>query len=106
MQKKLGADYIATGHYCDIEHNSDGYHYLLKAVDKNKDQTYFLNQLSQEQLECVLFPLGKMNKAEVREIAHKNDLVTAEKKDSTGICFIGERNFRKFLQEYIPNKKR
>ena len=103
--KKLGADYIATGHYCDIDHNSDGYHYLLKAVDKNKDQTYFLNQLSQEQLECVLFPLGKMNKEEVREIAHKNDLVTAEKKDSTGICFIGERNFRKFLQEYIPNKK-
>ena len=103
--KKLGADYIATGHYCDIDHNKDGYHYLLKAVDQNKDQTYFLNQLSQEQLKDVLFPLGKMNKTEVRKIAQEYDLITADKKDSTGICFIGERNFRKFLQEYIPNKK-
>ena len=102
--KRLGADYIATGHYCDIEHGEDGYHYLLKAVDGNKDQTYFLNQLSQEQLQDVLFPLGKMNKDEVRKLAHEYDLITAEKKDSTGICFIGERDFRKFLKEYIPAK--
>lgn len=102
--KKLGADYIATGHYCDIEHSSDGYHYLLKAVDTNKDQTYFLNQLNQNQLKDVLFPLGKMTKDQVRKIAMEYDLVTAEKKDSTGICFIGERNFRKFLKEYLPAK--
>lgn len=102
--KKLGADYIATGHYCDIEH-TDKAHYLLKAVDQNKDQTYFLNQLSQKQLECVLFPLGKMEKPEVRAIAEKYGFVTAEKKDSTGICFIGERKFREFLKTFIPAKK-
>ena len=100
----LGADYIATGHYCDILHE-DGVHYLLKAKDQNKDQTYFLNQLSQSQLDKVLFPLGKLDKAEVRAIAEKHGLATATKKDSTGICFIGERNFRNFLQTYIPNKK-
>ncbi len=100
---KLGADYIATGHYCDILHEGDK-HYLLKAKDQNKDQTYFLNQLSQSQLDKVLFPLGKIEKPEVRKIAEKYGLATAEKKDSTGICFIGERNFRKFLQNYIPNK--
>ena len=102
--KKLGADFIATGHYCDILHDGDT-HYLLKAKDQNKDQTYFLNQLSQEQLSSVLFPLGKLEKFEVRDIAVKYGLATAKKKDSTGICFIGERNFRKFLQNYIPNKK-
>ncbi len=101
--KLLGADYIATGHYCDIEHK-DGVHYLLKAKDQNKDQTYFLNQLSQHQLEGVLFPLGKMEKGEVRRIAEENDLATATKKDSTGICFIGERNFKEFLQTYLPAK--
>ena len=100
----LGADYIATGHYCDILHDN-GVHYLLKAKDQNKDQTYFLNQLSQSQLDKVLFPLGKMDKAEVRAIAEKYGLATATKKDSTGICFIGERNFRAFLEGYIPNKK-
>ena len=100
---KLGADYIATGHYCDILHEGDK-HYLLKAKDQNKDQTYFLNQLSQSQLDRVLFPLGKIEKPEVRRIAEKYSLATAEKKDSTGICFIGERNFRKFLETYIPNK--
>lgn len=101
---KLGADYIATGHYCDILHDGDT-HYLLKAKDQNKDQTYFLNQLSQSQLDKVLFPLGQIEKPEVRKIAEKYGLATAEKKDSTGICFIGERNFRQFLQNYIPNKK-
>ena len=103
--KKLGADFIATGHYCDIDHNEDGFHYLLKAVDQNKDQTYFLNQLSQKQLKDVLFPLGKLDKSVVREYAKKYGFVTAEKKDSTGICFIGERNFRKFLKEYLPAKQ-
>lgn len=101
--KRLGADYIATGHYCDILHHGDT-HYLLKAKDQSKDQTYFLNQLSQEQLDGVLFPLGKMDKTEVRKIALENGLATAEKKDSTGICFIGERNFRNFLLNYIPAK--
>ncbi len=101
--KKLGADYIATGHYCGIKHEN-GVHFLLKAKDQNKDQTYFLNQLSQQQLDGVLFPLGKLDKSEVRSIAEKNGLATAKKKDSTGICFIGERNFKNFLQTYIPNK--
>lgn len=99
--KKLGADYIATGHYCGISHDG-GVHRLLKARDKNKDQTYFLNQLSQSQLDGVLFPLQSLEKSEVREIALKNNLATAKKKDSTGICFIGERNFRKFLRTYLP----
>ena len=102
--KELGADYVATGHYCDILHDGDT-HYLLKAKDQGKDQTYFLNQLSQSQLADVLFPLGKMDKSEVRAIAEKYNLATATKKDSTGICFIGERNFRKFLQNYIPNQR-
>ena len=101
---KLGADYIATGHYCDILHDGNT-HYLLKAKDQSKDQTYFLNQLSLSQLENVLFPLGKLDKSEVRRIAEENGLATATKKDSTGICFIGERNFRNFLLQYIPAKK-
>ena len=96
--KRLGADYIATGHYARIK---DGE--LLRAVDTNKDQTYFLSQLSKEQLENVLFPIGELTKPEVREIAEKYDLITAKKKDSTGICFIGERNFRNFLKNYLPN---
>ncbi len=99
--KELGADYIATGHYCGISHEN-GVHRLLKAKDTNKDQTYFLNQLTQAQLEGVMFPLENLTKTEVREIAERNGLATAKKKDSTGICFIGERNFRKFLQEYLP----
>lgn len=102
--KKLGADYIATGHYCKISHEN-GVHRLLKAADTNKDQTYFLNQLSQAQLSEVLFPLQDMQKEEVRKIALENDLATAKKKDSTGICFIGERNFRKFLSAYLPAQK-
>ncbi len=101
---KLGADYIATGHYCKIKHE-DGKHYLMKAKDQGKDQTYFLNQVTQSQFEGVLFPLADLDKSEVRKIAEENDLVTAGKKDSTGICFIGERNFRKFLMEYIPAKE-
>lgn len=99
--KLLGADYIATGHYCKISHEN-GVHYLQKAADQNKDQTYFLNQLSQRQLENVLFPLQDMVKPEIRKIAQERGLATAKKKDSTGICFIGERNFRKFLSTYLP----
>jgi len=99
--KKLGADYIATGHYCGISHEG-GVHRLLKAADENKDQTYFLNQLSQNQLEGVLFPLQNLKKPQVREIAERNGLSNAKKKDSTGICFIGERNFRAFLKNYLP----
>ncbi len=99
--KKLGADFIATGHYCGVSHEN-GVHRLLKAKDAGKDQTYFLCGLSQEQLEGVLFPLASFTKAEVRAIAKENGLSTAEKKDSTGVCFIGERNFRKFLQGYLP----
>lgn len=102
--RKLGADYIATGHYCKkIE--KDGKHYLCKASDLNKDQSYFLNQLSQDQLKDVLFPLADIDKPRVREIAEELGLVNAQKKDSTGICFIGERNFKKFLSEYLPAKK-
>ena len=95
---RLGADYIATGHYARIK---DGK--LLRGIDNNKDQTYFLSQVSSEQFERVLFPIGELTKDEVREIARKYDLITAEKKDSTGICFIGERNFKKFLENYLPN---
>lgn len=102
--KKLGADYIATGHYCKISHEN-GVHRLQKAKDQNKDQTYFLNQLSQTQLADVLFPLQDMDKPRVREIALEYNLATAKKKDSTGICFIGERNFKKFLSTYLPAKR-
>jgi tRNA-specific 2-thiouridylase len=101
----MGADFIATGHYCGIDHNEDGNHYLLKAKDVGKDQTYFLNQVTQPQLDKVLFPLSNLTKEQVRAIAEENGLATAKKKDSTGICFIGERNFRKFLSTYFPAKK-
>lgn len=100
--KKLGADLIATGHYCKKE-TEDGKHYLVKAADSGKDQTYFLHQLTQPQLKDVVFPLQDIQKAQVRELAEKHRLPTARKKDSTGICFIGERNFKKFLEQYLPN---
>lgn len=95
---KLGADYIATGHYARIQ---DGK--LLRGVDGNKDQTYFLSQLSEKQIQNVLFPIGDLEKPKVREIANEYGLITAKKKDSTGICFIGERNFTHFLENYLPN---
>ena len=94
--KKLGADFIATGHYARL---IDGK--LLRGVDDNKDQTYFLSQLTNEQLASVLFPVGDLTKKEVRAIAEAHHLITATKKDSTGICFIGERNFKEFLENYI-----
>lgn len=101
--KKLGARKIATGHYARVE-EKDGLFYLKKAVDQNKDQTYFLNQLSQEQLSMALFPIGHLTKPELRKLAEEYGLSTAEKKDSTGICFIGERNFKEFLKNYLPAK--
>ena len=97
--KELGADYIATGHYAKIK---DGK--LYKASDKNKDQSYFLAYVNKDIFKEVLFPLENMKKTEVREIASKYGLITAKKKDSTGICFIGERNFTKFLKNYLPNQ--
>lgn len=100
---KIGADYIATGHYARIERES-GKVRLLRGLDDNKDQTYFLCQLSQEQLEKVLFPVGEYNKKDIRAIAEKHALKTAKKKDSTGICFIGERDFAEFLNRYLPAK--
>lgn len=99
--KALGADMIATGHYAKT-FQKDGKTYLAKASDLTKDQSYFLNQLSQKQLSSVIFPLADITKKQVREIAKKLELSTAEKKDSTGICFIGERNFKKFLKQYLP----
>lgn len=97
----LGADYLATGHYARVEYR-DGEYKMLRGIDENKDQTYFLNQLSQEQLSKVMFPIGGIEKAKVREIAKEAGLATATKKDSTGICFIGERNFKTFLSQYLP----
>ena len=101
--KKLGADMIATGHYAR-KIKKDGKYYLAKASDLNKDQSYFLNQLNQSQLASVIFPLEDIDKPRVREIARELGLSTADKKDSTGICFIGERNFKNFLKDYLPAK--
>ncbi len=97
----LGADYLATGHYARVEYR-DGEYKMLRGIDENKDQTYFLNQLSQEQISKVMFPIGDIKKSKVREIALEAGLATAKKKDSTGICFIGERDFKTFLSQYLP----
>lgn len=102
--EKLGADFIATGHYCGTL-KKNGRTYLIRAADENKDQTYFLSAVSEKQIENALFPLSNLTKPEVRKIAEENGLATATKKDSTGVCFIGERNFRKFLNDYIPMKE-
>lgn len=98
----LDADYIAMGHYAKTFKDKNGITHMMRPKDGNKDQTYFLSQLSQEQISRVLFPLANLTKPQVREIALKSGLATAKKKDSTGICFIGERNFRKFLSEFLP----
>jgi tRNA-uridine 2-sulfurtransferase len=98
-----GFDMIATGHYCRVIH--EGKHYLLKGLDSNKDQTYFLSQISSFALSKTLFPIGDLNKVQVRTIADELGLKVAKKKDSTGICFIGERDFRAFLKNYIPARK-
>ncbi|WP_367341865.1 tRNA 2-thiouridine(34) synthase MnmA [Limosilactobacillus sp.] len=101
--KKLGADYIATGHYADLRRDADGNMHLMRAKDQNKDQTYFLSQLDHEQLDKVLFPLAHYTKPEVRQIAREAGLATADKKDSVGICFIGEDgHFREFISHYLP----
>ncbi|WKY44257.1 tRNA 2-thiouridine(34) synthase MnmA [Eubacteriaceae bacterium ES2] len=97
----FGGDYLATGHYAQSD-VVNGHYRLKRAFDHGKDQTYFLCQLGQKELENVLFPIGHLSKMEVREIAQKNNLITANKKDSTGICFIGERHFGKFLSHYLP----
>lgn len=99
--QSLGADYLATGHYARVEQRDDET-LMLRGVDQNKDQTYFLNQLTQQQLKHVLFPIGAIEKKQVRQIAEEAGLATAKKKDSTGICFIGERNFKEFLSQYLP----
>jgi len=104
----LGADYVATGHYCrkgEIEVNGEKVYQLLAGADNNKDQSYFLCQLSQEQLAKSLFPIGELTKPEVREIAAEMDLVTAEKKDSQGLCFIGKVRLPEFLQQKLQPKE-
>ncbi len=102
--RELGAERIATGHYARVE-KRDGHWALLRAADSGKDQSYFLHQLGQEQLSATSFPLGGMLKRDVRARAAQAALPTAEKKDSTGICFIGERDFREFLSRYLPARE-
>ncbi|MCB4809406.1 tRNA 2-thiouridine(34) synthase MnmA [Tamlana sp. 62-3] len=104
----LGADYVATGHYCrkgTIEKDGKEVYQLLAGVDGNKDQSYFLCQLSQEQLAKSLFPIGELTKPEVREIASELDLITADKKDSQGLCFIGKVKLPEFLQQQLKPKE-
>jgi tRNA-specific 2-thiouridylase len=104
----LGADYVATGHYCrkgEIDNNGNKVYQLLAGVDTNKDQSYFLCQLSQEQLAKSLFPIGELTKPEVREIAAQMNLITAEKKDSQGLCFIGKVRLPEFLQQKLDKKE-
>jgi tRNA-specific 2-thiouridylase len=98
--KLLGADYLATGHYCQLDNGQ-----LQKGADQNKDQTYFLYAVQKEVFKDVLFPIGHLPKPKVRELALKFELATSTKKDSTGICFIGERNFKNFLSQYIESSK-
>lgn len=101
----LGADFIATGHYTRRSHATEGVAKLMRGLDNNKDQSYFLHAVSGDKIARTLFPVGELEKPEVRAIAEKYDLATAKKKDSTGICFIGERKFKDFLQTYLPAKK-
>ncbi len=105
---KLGADFVATGHYCrkgSFEKGGDTTYQLLSGKDSNKDQSYFLCQLTQQQLSKALFPIGELMKAEVRDIARKIGLVTADKKDSQGLCFVGKVHLPDFLQQQLKNKK-
>lgn len=101
--QKFNPDYFAMGHFARVTRN--GEIKLLRGIDDNKDQTYFLSQLSKDQLSKVLFPIGNHTKKEIRDLAKKMNLATASKKDSTGICFIGERDFNQFLNNYLPAKK-
>jgi tRNA-specific 2-thiouridylase len=97
----LGADFLATGHYCQVDSSGQ----LLRAIDQNKDQTYFLYAVEKSVFKHVLFPIGHLPKPKVRELAKRFNLATMAKKDSTGICFIGERNFKNFLSQYIKTQK-
>jgi tRNA-specific 2-thiouridylase len=99
----LGAEYIATGHYARVT-EQDGEHFLLKGLDPNKEQSYFLYTLGQKQLSRTLFPIGHLHKPEIRAMADKAGFANSRKKDSTGICFIGERKFTEFLQRYLPTQ--
>lgn len=101
---QLGADFLATGHYCQIGSFPSGERQLLKGNDPGKDQSYFLYTITQSALNKVMFPIGHLVKSEVRELARKYGLATAEKKDSTGICFIGKRDFKEFLSQFIDPK--
>jgi tRNA-specific 2-thiouridylase len=101
---KQGADFIATGHYARVRRNGQGKVELLRGLDETKDQSYFLYRLSQAQLDRVMFPVGELRKTEVRAIAESLKLPNAKKKDSTGICFIGERPFREFLSRYLQTQ--
>jgi tRNA-specific 2-thiouridylase len=102
---ELGADYVATGHYCRRRENEDGSVSLLAGLDRGKDQSYFLCQLQQEQLQRILFPIGELQKSEVRKIAKEQDLITADKKDSQGLCFVGKISLPDFLQQQLKVKK-
>jgi tRNA-specific 2-thiouridylase len=102
---QLGADYVATGHYCRKRINSDGSSSLLSGLDKNKDQSYFLCQVSQDQLAKAIFPIGDLEKSEVRKIAAEAGLLTAEKKDSQGLCFVGKISLPEFLQQQLKSKE-
>lgn len=98
----LEAEKLATGHFAGVEQRADGRYHLLRAKDENKDQTYFLCTITQQQLSKALFPVTDLTKAEIREIARKAGIPVYQKKDSTGVCFIGERNFKQFLSGYLP----
>jgi tRNA-specific 2-thiouridylase len=103
---KNGADFVAMGHYARVKFNEEKQLFgLLKGIDKNKDQSYFLSSISQFQLSKALFPIGELEKSEVRKIAEKNNLFTAKKKDSQGLCFVGKVNMREFLQNFISKKE-
>jgi tRNA-uridine 2-sulfurtransferase len=106
--KRLGADFVATGHYCrkqTTEENGTTQHHLLAGLDANKDQSYFLCQISQAQLAMAMFPIGHLQKSEVRKIAEEQGLVTANKKDSQGLCFVGKIKLPTFLQQQLKTKK-
>lgn len=103
--QQLGADYVATGHYCRKTTDQNGVHHLLAGQDRNKDQSYFLCQLDQHQLGKALFPIGDLEKSEVRAIAKEQGLITADKKDSQGLCFVGKIKLPDFLQQQLRPKK-
>ncbi len=102
---EFGADYLATGHYCRAQTDQPAKPLLLKGSDPNKDQSYFLYAINKEALSRTLFPVGHLLKSEVRALARQAKLATSDKKDSTGICFIGERNFKQFLSQFLDFRK-